>query len=98
MRLSDTELSDALRPLAGWTARNGRIERSFTFPAFRDGIEFVRRVARRADEVDHHPDIDIRYTRILIGLSTHDAGGVTRKDVDLAGEIDRLAQGEARNP
>ena len=54
------------------------------------GIDFVVAVAKAAEAVDHHPDIDIRYTKIVCSLSTHSAGGITQKDLDLAGEIEGL--------
>ena len=52
---------------------------------------FVDRVAKVADDMDHHPDIDIRYTKITMSLSTHDAGGITANDLELAGQIESLA-------
>jgi 4a-hydroxytetrahydrobiopterin dehydratase len=54
------------------------------------GIEFVARVARAAETAEHHPDIDIRYTKVTCTLSTHSAKGITQQDLDLAAEIDRL--------
>jgi 4a-hydroxytetrahydrobiopterin dehydratase len=69
------------------------LTKSFTFKRFSDGIDFVQRVARAADKMDHHPDIDIRYTKITTTLSTHDAGGITDKDLTLAGTIEGLAEG-----
>jgi 4a-hydroxytetrahydrobiopterin dehydratase len=91
-RLSDIELQSALKTLPGWRVEGGAIVKTFTFGKFADGIAFVQRVAKAADEMDHHPDIDIRYTKIRVALSTHDAGGITRMDVDLAGRIEALGQ------
>jgi 4a-hydroxytetrahydrobiopterin dehydratase len=88
--LSDLEIQASLRELPGWTRDGGAIVKQFTFPRFADGIAFVDRIARVADEVDHHPDIDIRYTRIRIALSTHDAGGITANDIALAKRIEAL--------
>jgi Pterin-4a-carbinolamine dehydratase len=62
--------------------------KTFTWPTFAAGIAFVQRVARIADSADHHPDIDIRYTKIMCSLSTHDAGGITEKDLALAKAIE----------
>jgi 4a-hydroxytetrahydrobiopterin dehydratase len=90
-RLSDLEIQRALGSLPGWARRGEVLVKTFTFPAFADGIEFVRRVARAADEANHHPDIDIRYTKILCSLSTHDAGGITQNDLDLAATIESVA-------
>lgn len=92
-RLSDLEIQRALGTLPGWARRGEVLTKSFTFPTFAQGIEFVQRIARAADAVDHHPDIDIRYTKILVTLSTHDAGGITANDLSLAGTIESLAAG-----
>ena len=92
-RLTDDEIAAALATLPGWERRGDAIARTFAFPAFMDGIAFVQRVAEAAERADHHPDIDVRWTRVTCALSTHDAGGITAADVRLAGEIDRLAPG-----
>ncbi|HEU4628376.1 MAG TPA: 4a-hydroxytetrahydrobiopterin dehydratase [Gemmatimonadaceae bacterium] len=92
-KLTDDEITRELESLPGWERRDDAIVRTFTFPTFAEGIAFVDRVARAADAADHHPDIDIRYTRVTCALSTHDAGGVTRADVRLAREIDGLVGG-----
>ena len=72
----------------GWKRRSNRITKNFHFSSFRDTIVFVNRVATLADTHDHHPDIDIRYDNVTITLSTHDAGGITEKDLALAEQID----------
>jgi 4a-hydroxytetrahydrobiopterin dehydratase len=72
----------------GWSLTGDQLVKTYSFPAFRDSIVFVNRVATLADEADHHPDVDIRYNQVRIGLSTHDAGGITDKDTALAGKID----------
>ena len=71
-----------------WQVRDGAIRKTYAFPSFRSAIVFVNRVATIADEVDHHPDIDIRYNRVSLGLWSHDAGGVTERDLKLAERID----------
>lgn len=86
-KLSDVEIQRALGGLAGWQRRGNTLVRTWTFDRFADGIAFVNRVATVADEMDHHPDIDIRYTRITLMLSTHDAGGITDVDLQLAEKI-----------
>ena len=91
-RLSDLEIQRALGGLPGWARRGDVLTKSFTFRTFAEGIDFVQRVARAADKVDHHPDIDIRYTKIVIALSTHSAGGITQKDLSLAGTIETLTE------
>ncbi len=90
-RLSDLEIQRALGSLPGWARRGDVLTKSYTFPTFAQGIEFVRRVAHAADAMNHHPDIDIRYTKVVCTLSTHDAGGITQNDLDLAGQIEGLA-------
>jgi 4a-hydroxytetrahydrobiopterin dehydratase len=92
-RLSDLEIQRALGSLPGWARRGEVLTKSFTFPTFAEGIDFVQRVARAADAVAHHPDIDIRYTKVVCTLSTHDAGGITSNDLSLAGTIETLAEG-----
>jgi 4a-hydroxytetrahydrobiopterin dehydratase len=92
-RLSDLEIQRALGTLPGWARRGEVLVKTFTFPTFAEGIDFVQRVARAADAVDHHPDLDIRYTRITCMLSTHDAGGITAADLSLAATIETLGEG-----
>jgi 4a-hydroxytetrahydrobiopterin dehydratase len=87
-KLSDLEIQRALGGLAGWARRGDALVKTYTFDKFADGISFVGRVARAADEMDHHPDIDIRYTKVTMSLSTHDAGGITQGDLTLAQKID----------
>lgn len=72
----------------GWKRQANKLTKNFEFPSFRDSIVFVNRVASVADSQDHHPDIDVRYTTVTLALSTHDAGGITLKDLELAEQID----------
>jgi 4a-hydroxytetrahydrobiopterin dehydratase len=88
-KLSDVEIQRALGGLPGWARRGDVLTKTFTFEKFADGIAFVDRIAKAADEMDHHPDIDIRYTKITTTLSTHDAGGITQSDLKLAERIER---------
>ena len=88
--LSSTEIDARLRSLDGWQLERGEITRSFTFPNFRDALAFVNGVGEAAEAAGHHPDIDIRYNKVRLALVTHDAGGITAKDFDLAGEINKL--------
>ncbi len=88
--LSDIEIQRELGSLSGWARRGNALTKQFTFPDFPAGIDWVRRVAELAEQRDHHPDIDIRYTRITIVLSTHSAGGITTKDFELARAIEGL--------
>ena len=88
--LSDEEVDAALSDLADWERVDGQLRRSVKFPSFLEGIDAVRRIAEAAEAADHHPDIDIRWRTVTFTLSTHSEGGITRKDVDLAKEIDEI--------
>jgi 4a-hydroxytetrahydrobiopterin dehydratase len=90
-KLSDTEIRNALTSLPGWSFGDGVITKTYKFGKFAEGIAFVQRVAAAADKIDHHPDIDIRYTKIRVALSTHDADGITAMDTKLAAEIEWLS-------
>ena len=81
--------------IEGWTAvhsrwqfRDDSIRKRYTFPSFRSAVVFVNRVATIADDLDHHPDISIRYDKVFLRLASHDAGGVTERDLKLAERID----------
>lgn len=88
--LSDIEIQRELGGLSGWSRKGNALVKTYSFNSFPAGIEWVRRVAEVAEQRDHHPDIDIRYTRIAVSLSTHSAGGITSKDLELARLIEGL--------
>jgi 4a-hydroxytetrahydrobiopterin dehydratase len=90
-KLSDIEVQRELGTLTGWTRKGESLLKTFSFPTFMSGIAFVDRVAVAAEKMDHHPDLDIRYTKITATLSTHSSGGITGLDVALAREMDELA-------
>jgi 4a-hydroxytetrahydrobiopterin dehydratase len=89
--LDDDGVRTALSELSGWEGDASAIRRTVQAPDFRTGIRIVDEVAQAAEEADHHPDIDIRWRKVTFALSTHSAGGVTGKDVDLARRIDAIA-------
>jgi 4a-hydroxytetrahydrobiopterin dehydratase len=89
-KLSDIEVQRELGTLAGWARKGESLVKTFSFPTFMAGIVFVDRVAVAAEKMDHHPDLDIRYTKISVTLSTHSAGGITGNDVALAREMEKL--------
>ncbi|CAN5658339.1 4a-hydroxytetrahydrobiopterin dehydratase [soil metagenome] len=91
--LSDIAIQRGLSGLPGWSRKGDTITKTYQFKTFPAAISFVSRVAEAAETADHHPDIDIRYTKVTCTLSTHDAGGITQNDLDLAGEIDFAEQG-----
>jgi 4a-hydroxytetrahydrobiopterin dehydratase len=74
-----------------WRAEEGALVREFDFPSFAEAIRFVDRVAEAADAADHHPDIDIRYRRVLVRWTTHSASGITDRDHELAARTSELA-------
>jgi 4a-hydroxytetrahydrobiopterin dehydratase len=88
--LPDEQVDAALPDLNGWKREDGALRRSVKFPDFLAGIEAVRRVAQRAEEKDHHPDIDIRWRTVTFALVTHSEGGITDKDLALAHDIDGI--------
>jgi 4a-hydroxytetrahydrobiopterin dehydratase len=88
--LSDEEAARALAAPDGpaWELAGGQLVKSVTCSDFRRALAFVNDVGRLAEEANHHPDIDIRYNRVTLALMTHDAGGITTRDLDLARAID----------
>jgi 4a-hydroxytetrahydrobiopterin dehydratase len=90
--LSDTQLQEALASLPAWRLEHGELTRTAVLQDFKQAMEFVNRVAELAEAACHHPDIDIRYNNVRLGLITHDAGGITEKDINLAQEIERNLQ------
>jgi 4a-hydroxytetrahydrobiopterin dehydratase len=76
--------------LAEWSREDDALVRSVESESFAQGVRLVDAIAVVADELDHHPDIDIRWTTKTLRLSTHSAGGITTHDVELAKRIDRL--------
>lgn len=91
-RMSDSEIQSSLAAIPDWTVINGELQKTFQFDTFMRAIRFVNRVAEAAELANHHPDILIRYSRVTLTLSTHDAGGITSKDFALASEADTLAK------
>lgn len=89
-KLADREVATAIARLPGWSVVNGRLHRDLVFADFAAAFAFMARVAALAEERDHHPDWSNVYDRVTIDLTTHDAGGITGKDVDLAGAIERV--------
>jgi 4a-hydroxytetrahydrobiopterin dehydratase len=90
-KLSDQEIATRLDALLEWSQPGEEIQRTFRFKDFVAAMHFVEQVADRAERVQHHPDILIRYSRVTLSLSTHDAGGITDKDFDFAQAAERLA-------
>lgn len=88
--LHETEIQQALESLDGWLPVKDSIEKTFQFADFAEAMAFVNEVAGLAEEANHHPDIAITWNKVRLTLSTHSEGGVTRKDIELAGSIEDL--------
>jgi 4a-hydroxytetrahydrobiopterin dehydratase len=88
--LTAQKIASRLAALPAWQIEEGELTRTFTFKDFLVALAFVNRVGEEAEKAGHHPDIDIRYNKVRLGLVTHDAGGLTAKDFDLAAVIDKL--------
>lgn len=89
--LPEADLTAAVSSLDGWEVTDGMLRRSVTASSFASAIELVRKVAIVAEEMDHHPDIDIRWRTVTFALTTHDSGGITALDIDQAHQIDHFA-------
>lgn len=85
--LSEEEIAQGLKGLPGWSRQGAQIQRTFEFDDFLGSMAFVNRIAELAEAANHHPDIDVRYSKVTLTLSTHDAGGLTRRDFDLAAQV-----------
>lgn len=94
--LSESEVQNRLSSVPGWRRERKTIVREFEFKDFLGAIGFVNRIAKAAESAWHHPDIDIRWNKVRLSLSTHDQGGLTAKDFDLAGAFDREAMGQGQ--
>jgi 4a-hydroxytetrahydrobiopterin dehydratase len=87
---SPAEIEQGLASLPDWKLNGGNLVRSFSFTDFREAMSFVNSVAALAERAGHHPDIDIRYNKVNLALSSHDAGGITERDFSLAAGIGKI--------
>jgi 4a-hydroxytetrahydrobiopterin dehydratase len=88
-KLTEEALQSALETIPSWKLEEGKLVRDWTFPDFVQAMVFVNQVAGIAEAANHHPDIDIRYNQVRLALISHDSGGITKRDVNLAARIDR---------
>jgi 4a-hydroxytetrahydrobiopterin dehydratase len=88
--LTDAEVQAFLTSAQGWTVESRMLTKTYAFADFRAAMAFVNRVADAAEAADHHPDIDIRYSKVKLALTTHDAGGLTTRDTALALQVERF--------
>lgn len=91
-KLSDDEISSALANLPSWTLKTGKLHREYKFPNFAHAFGFMATAAPTIEKRDHHPEWANVYNRVTVDLTTHDAQGITQKDVDLATLLEGIAQ------
>lgn len=89
-RLTQDEIEQRLRNLQGWEVREKKLTKAFSFKDFMGAIEFVNRLAPVAESQGHHPDLQVGWGRVVVELTSHDAGGLTSKDFELASLIDKV--------
>jgi 4a-hydroxytetrahydrobiopterin dehydratase len=89
-KLTPPQIKTALDSVPDWKKKGAAITRTFQFKDFPAAIKFVNTIAKPAEKEYHHPDIDIRWNKVTLTLSTHDAGGLTDKDFNLAKQFDRI--------
>ena len=83
-KLNENDIQKKLKGLRSWDLVDGQIERIFTFDTFLDGIDFVNKISKIAEEQNHHPDLDIRYNKIKCRVMSHDVSSITERDFNLA--------------
>lgn len=91
-RISESEIRSALQRLPGWTLAEGKLHREYRFADFVHAFGFMAAAATIAESMQHHPDWSNVYNRVTVDLSTHDAGGVTAKDLQLAEKFEEIAR------
>lgn len=94
-KLSEEEIEGHLSRLSGWAREGEEITKQYEFKDFSKAMQFVNHVAEEADSVNHHPDIDIRYNKVKLALTTHDSGGLTQNDINVAAAADESADAVA---
>ena len=90
-KLTDTELQSALGQLSGWTVQSGKLHREYKFPDFAHAFGFMATAAVLIEEMNHHPEWCNVYNRVTVDLTTHDSGGITQNDVELARILENIA-------
>jgi len=90
MRLSQTEIDEELKNLSGWNVINEKLHKDFQFDSFNQAFGFMTRAAMEIEKMNHHPEWFNVYNKITIELTTHDAGGITKNDINLAKILNSL--------
>ena len=88
--LSEAEIRRRIRSVDGWRLKGRFITKTYEFESFMEGMAFIGKVARVAQEQDHHPDMAVRYTTVTLSIQTHSEGGITARDFRLARAIDLI--------
>jgi 4a-hydroxytetrahydrobiopterin dehydratase len=88
--LTESEIQEQAKVLSDWTLENSKLHITRRFKDFIEAIEFVNKLVEPAESAGHHPDIEISYNKVKITLTTHDAGGLTQADFDVAGAISQI--------
>lgn len=91
-KMTDEKIQAALRTAPGWGLIDGRLRSQFETLNFANGVAFINQIGKIADEMNHHPDILLTYPRVIIDIYTHDIGGITEFDIELARRISALAE------
>ena len=89
--LSDEEIKGRLAELDGWEREGDSIRKQFELDDFKGSVDLVNRLTQPAEEMNHHPDLEISWNKVTVSLSTHSQGGITENDLELAQKIDGLA-------
>lgn len=89
-KLSASEIAQSLGQIRDWTQQGSAIQKTYKYKDFAEAMKFVNAVADVAEGMQHHPDIDIRWNKVTLSLSTHSEGGLTANDFELAKKIDRI--------
>jgi 4a-hydroxytetrahydrobiopterin dehydratase len=89
-RLDDDQIAESLKVVVGWKIEDGQLTKTFEFATYASGVLFAAALAHRADLLDHHPDITIGYRKVRVAVNTHDVGGISHLDFQLAREADGL--------
>ncbi len=92
-KVDQTQCENLLESLGGWEIVNGELVKVFSFGAYLDGVEFAKRCGELAEEMNHHPDLLIRWRKVRVSIVTHSAGGLTELDFEYAEKVEALTLG-----
>ncbi len=89
-KLSESEIAEALGSCVGWAIEDGKLAKCFTFKSYKDGLVFAVAAGQLADQLNHHPDLEVGYAKVRVAVNTHDVDGISPYDFELAKRIDTL--------